>query len=309
MLRKIRIMDWKGLGRFADRIISAPPIQSELLKSGAITFRRNTLYEALIEDGGYIFTQQKTGTNYLCNVVAFYNSQAIGKPCFDFDRIHEHGVIRTVQRDPGKLAQAIAFAQNGLRPYFQSHEYHRASADHLVLTTRSVPDFAVSSYHFHYINHSRSRRKKTVDQALPFILKSFILRHKNQLDMASRASRVSYLDYSDMITAPIKTFSALIDEMHGEVISRYLDQAVEMASANRLKSQETARKGGGMTKSSADPSAPSLIRSGKIGEGFEFFSKQQLDTILSSCEAAGINPYRPFDGLTHSPGTNNAKRR
>ncbi|WP_281982785.1 sulfotransferase domain-containing protein [Thalassorhabdomicrobium marinisediminis] len=260
-------------------------------KKRLFTYTRPALYEALLNNGHYIFTQQKAGTNYLCNVLAFYNSRLIGTPCNDFDRISEFGVVRGVQKSATRLRHALDFAQTGHPVYFQSHDFIDVPTKHAIVVSRSVLDYAVSSYHFHYVNFSKRRRQKTVDDALGPIVENYIRRHKGQRQAVRNAARATTVRYEALKQDPHTAFSRVITDIHGRCDTAALSAALEDASVKRVTTGEFERTNNEMVKRAG----VSLIRSGTIGEGQEFFSPEQRNFVFDALASQDIDPENPFN--------------
>ncbi len=275
-------------------LIRRPGVHAELKEFGYLTYSKTELYEELLRDGRYIFTQQKTGTNYLCNVLAFYNSQLVGNPSFDFNEIYKFGIVRGVQRQAKKLRFALDFAAQNGHVYFQSHDFYDVPTKHVIVTSRNVLDFAVSSYHFHYVNFSQSLRTKKVDEVLGLMVSKYIQRHQQQRQAVRNAQTATLVNYDDLKRAPDQTFSRVVDEIYGNVDPHYLATAIEAASVESIKKYETKQPVHQMAAAAGKFRDKSLIRSGRIGEGSNFFSDRQKQSIIGALKKARIDPENPY---------------
>lgn len=160
----------------------------------------------------------------------------------------------------------------------------------LILTTRNPFDYAVSSYFFHYRNR-HSKRNTSVEAALPAIMTRYCRTYHAQLAAAERSDKTIAITYEHLVANPFEVLAYCIEELFGAVETDALTEAIQMASVDRLKSYESER-GEAVVAREGTFAGEHFVRSGKVGEGAEFFSDDQRAIIynyLTKCDV-------PMDG-------------
>jgi len=252
---------------------------------------RSAFQAGLIEGNGWIFSKMKSGTTQLCNVLAFYRNAQHGDGVFDFSDLARFGVVRLAENDPSAVGKSIAFAsQTSERVYFQTHNFHQARPAHLILQSRNVLDYCVSSFFFHYQNR-KSTSGTNVDKALKNILSQYIACHKGQIRAAQNAGNVHTFYYEDTREAELQAFEKLIQALDGVIDTPALKFALDAASPAKLKAYET-RIGHAAVAAKGTFKKPHFVRSGAVGEGQEFFNEAQREFIFETCASQQV----PTDG-------------
>ena len=255
---------------------------------------RDRVYAFLINGNGWVFSQQKSGTHKFENVLAFYRAAKCGYGEFDFSEKSRFGVFEFIGKDLDLDAvrryRMYASAQrspynNADVAFFETHRYISARPKILILLSRNVLDYSVSYYFYGYKNRANMAHL-SVDQVLGEIVDYYIDCHLGQVKAAQNADSVYAVYYEDMMDNDFTAYSRVLREIDCEYSEDALRVAIEQASPEKLVAYE--RKEGRPLTHNNSFTASHFIRSGKVGEGREFFTAQQIEYIEKKCADAGV---------------------
>lgn len=285
------------LKKVAKTVLRSPRIQKRLTAfyCGQQGLSRSTI-EACLADGQiWYFSQMKTGTTFLCNALAFYNAQLHGICDVNFGNIQDGGIGRAVGHN-AEVLEGILGYQRLTQSSILVHS-HRDLADckpaFFMCSTRNPLDYAVSSYYYFFRNrHHKS--DVSVEDALPRIVDRFCATHIAQRSAAQRSDNVIKVRYEGLMTSNEQVLSNVIRQLYGTCDADALAGALERASVQNLKRYE-AEQGYAQIAAKGTFKEPHFVRSGKIGEGREFFTDRQIDLIQKRLIAAGVPSDGSFD--------------
>lgn len=245
------------------------------------------LVSALVEDNFWLLSQMKSGTTFFCNAVAFYHALKLGVPQPSFDDTAAYGVGRNLYDNFGELRGITRFArETGKRWIIQTHESVPARPAQLVLLSRDPLDYCVSSYFFHFKNR-KGKENTRVEAALNQIVDKFAALYHQQREEARRNTQVHVLMYEDLMRAPVDEIGRIVFALYGEIDLDLMSSAVQLAGVDRLKSHEKDT-GRAIIGQEGAFKAAHFVRSGKIGEGRDFFDGEQIALIEKRLGEAGV---------------------
>lgn len=245
------------------------------------------LVSALVEDNFWLLSQMKSGTTFFCNSVAFYNALKLGVAQPSFDETASYGVGRNLYDNFGELRGITSFArETGQRWIIQTHEAVPARPEQLILLSRDPLDYCVSSYFFHFRNR-KGKEKTAVEAALTQITGKFAALYHQQKAELSRNPQATLMMYEDLMGAPVDEIGRIVFALYGEIDLDLMSSAVQLAGVDRLKSHEKDT-GRAIIGQEGAFKAAHFVRSGKIGEGREFFDSKQIAFIESRLDEAGV---------------------
>ncbi len=255
-------------------VLAYAPVDRRL-RQYFIETRSDELLSALINDNYWVFSQMKSGTTFLCNSLAFYNALKMGRNDPGFDETAVYGVARNPHEYPREIHGVAQYSRQTGRPWtVQTHCFVPARPSCLIIVTRHVFDYCVSSYHFHYKNRS-GREAAWVDGALRDIVDRYIACHHGQSRAREAASESIVCSYEDLMTRPVETLSTVLSKIDIDCDPSLMPEAIRLAGVDRLKQHE-AEIGHAVVARQGTFNKAHFVRSGKIGEGREFFSDQQI---------------------------------
>lgn len=195
--------------------------------------------------------------------------------------------MRNASNDLRGIGQALKFSSEYGEPtYFQTHKRVIARPKALILQTRNVFDYCVSSYFFHYKNRIR-RKDVDVDDVLPRIVERFVKTHLDQKRAAENADSSYILRYEDIQKDTFGEYAKVLRAIDEDFSEIALWTAIEKSSSENLVQFEK-RVGHAAVAKRGTFAQQSFIRSGKIGEGQDFFSKLQLSFIQNICDRSAV---------------------
>lgn len=273
-------------------LLSFGPIEARLRQYYVENGGGDELLKAMINDSHWIFTQMKSGTTFFCNTLAFYNALRLGHSDPSFDDISSFGMVRNPHEYPKEIYGAVQFVRQTGKPWVvQTHQGVKASPEFLVLITRSVFDYCVSSYHFHYKNRAGKESAK-VDRVLREILERYISCFRAQANAKAMATRSATIRYEDLMRDPVAIFTDLLPKLYSDSDVALVPEAIRLAGVDRLKAHE-ARTGQAVVAKVGTLKRAHFVRSGEVGEGQVFFSDAQRQLISDMLAIAGV----PEDGV------------
>ena len=248
---------------------------------------------AVAQANAWLFTQKKSGTTLLCHSLAFYNAIRLEIPSIDFGSIERAGIGRKVGTDYNCLNGLLQFQnEHCCKAVVHTHsDLPRCKAPCLIVTTRDPLDFAVSSYFYFYRNR-HARKKTPVEVALPKIMGTYCQTYHAQVEAAQRSENTIAISYEQLITNPFDALAYCIEQLYGSLNAAALQSAIEMASVDQLKIYERKR-GAAVVAAEGSFSSAHFVRSGEVGEGAEFFSRDQQSIIYESLQKLHV----PATGL------------
>ena len=236
----------------------------------------------------WYFSKMKTGTTFICNTLAFYNAEINKLDNVDFNNIALGGIGRGVGTNENVLRDLLQFqlitCKNVL---IHTHESRpNATPQILILSTRNALDYAVSNFFFHFKNRTL-RENVSVDDALPKIIHGYCNTHKAQLEAHSRIEKTLFIKYEDLMENQFTVLNNIIQKIYKSCDHKALKKAISRASMQSLKSFED-KQGFATIAPKAVFKERHFVRSGKIGEGENFFTSKQKDFIKKQLEKAKI---------------------
>ena len=247
----------------------------------------NEILKGFVDDNGWLFTQPKTGTNLIASTLAFYNAETLGVKNSSFDDVYKLGVIHGgyIIRDAAGISQALSFQRlSSQMPIIRWHdEIPDARPELVICTTRPVLDQLASFWNYKY-----RPQLINVDKAIPEMMARFINRNHAQTAAIGRAGRAVIINYDDLIMDPKSCISSIITSAYGDLDERSLDMALQKSSKTEFRKWE-ARRGKSAISTELAKYEASFIRSGRIGEGKDFFSNEQKRVIAKLAERDGLD--------------------
>lgn len=249
---------------------------------------RETIYKSLLTENGWIFSQPKSGTTEFCNVLAFYRAIKHDTSDYGFQNLADFGVVRSAHSAFTDVGKSIRYASiSGDTVFFQTHDFYDVHANVAIFQTRNIFDQAVSAYFFTYKNKIGKSGVK-VDYVLTKIISRYIDTHLLQKKAASKAGTAIALHYEDTRQDPLGTLTKVVKQLDTTFSSTALQLAIEAAAPEKLKLHEK-QQGHAAVAPKGSHSVPHFIRSGKVGEGKEFFNDNQIQFITDKCAERGVN--------------------
>lgn len=238
----------------------------------------------------WFFSQPKTGTTLICNVIAFYNSLKYDLESIDFDNIAKAGVgrkeIGNIERS---LSDFVKFKTSSSSPVVvHTHsDLENVCSPKFFATTRNPLDFAVSAYFFWYKNR-KVRADISFDLLVENLAHRFSKIHLSQLEAARRSKSYLFVSYEELILDQERVLENVIELIHGEVDSRLLERSIDMANPESLAKFEK-KSGHAAVAKEGSLNQPHFIRSGKVGEGKEFFSEAQKNKFYKVLDSYDVS--------------------
>lgn len=252
---------------------------------------------AVAQTNVWLFTQKKSGTTLLCHSLAFYNAIRLKVSDINFGSIERGGVGRKVGKDYQCLKGLLEF-QNDHCQKVVVHTHHDlpgCEPPWLIVTTRDPFDYAVSSYFYFYRNR-HSSKKTPVEVALPEILDGYCRTYHLQVEAAQRCQNAIAISYEQLVAKPFEALAFCIGQLYGSLDAAALERAIQMASVDRLKSYERS-KGAAVVAAADSFASEHFVRSGKVGEGVEFFSRDQQALIYKLLQVSHVPANGAFPSL------------
>ena len=178
--------------------------------------------------------------------------------------------------------------------FIHSHKYFEAYPENLIITTRNVLDQLVSNYFFSFKNKKNSNIP--VEQALKPMLGSMIETYKLQKNAIKNAKKAHIIKYEELVKDPYLVFSKMFKDLYGTLDNDSLVKSIDSASVKNIKKFELENNKY-LYASKDKYTFKSFIRSGKIGEGEEFFTKHQKNYIFSELDKNKIDKSYNFENL------------
>ena len=247
------------------------------------TIDRYEFIRGFMTGNAWLFSQPKSGTNLICSTIAFYNAERLGISNYSFKDRYRLGLIHGARINSETIENFNEFRLRSCAPVFiRTHDdIYGGKPRYLVNVTRNVLDNLVSVYHFTW-----QPRGLSVDDALAPMVKEFASIHIAQKNACSRAENSILLRYENLKQNPTEAFANLFEFAFGEIDHKALAIALAAGTPERFKAWEESA--GAFIPEPTKKFQKSFIRSGKIGEGSEFFSDKQKDNIVSILESTGI---------------------
>lgn len=244
---------------------------------------RAEFLRGFIDGNGWLLSQPKSGTNLVCSTIAFYHAERFGYSEYSFEDRYRLGVLHGSRISANTIQDFEAFRLRSSAPVFvRTHDdVPHAKPKFLINLTRNVLDNLVSAYHFTW-----KPRGVSVEDAIPFLTDDFVALHRIQRAASKRAGKAVMMRYEHLKEDPMKAFTELFDVIFGETDQSALAKSLEAGSPENFKLWE--RKAGAFLPEKTRKSQDSFIRSGRIGEGAEFFSDKNKREIITLLDTAGL---------------------
>ncbi|UCH24389.1 MAG: sulfotransferase [Trueperaceae bacterium] len=261
--------------------------------SGDVDAQRLELLDAVqagVASGNtWLFSLNKSGTTFLCHVLAFYYARLLSRSDITFDTIRSVGILRW-SRDMDVetyIASAIAFRSSTSLPLVVVTPHNiRASYRTAVLLTRNPFDYCVSSYHYRYVRR-RHQNQVSLDEAIPDIIAKWVATEIDQTRLLEAdPEHVKRVRYEDLVTEPEREIAGILRFMGVEGSEADLRIAIAEAGKDRLREHEIQTGRAAVAGDSF--TAPHFVRSGKIGEWRGVLSPAQVRVIEDQLERCGI---------------------
>ena len=115
-----------------------------------------------------------------------------------------------------------------------------------------------------------------------------------QVKAGPRSEKTIAIRYEQLMAKPFDSLAYCIEQLYGSLDATALQKAIQMASVDRLKSHERGR-GAAVVAAEGTFAGAHFVRSGRVGEGAEFFSGDQQALIYewlkrSHVPATGLLP-------------------
>jgi len=243
----------------------------------------------------HFLSQRKSGTTLLCNALAFYNAYRYGIDGVNFGNIEDGGIARSVGQSKTVLKGLLRYQTvTGCKALVHTHtNLPDCTPEVLICSTRHPLDYTVSAYHFFYINRNGGENI-SVDAALPRIVNMFCDTHIAQRETAKRTQKVVKLQYEVLISDKESSLRTVIKSIWDTCDETALSIALERSAVNKLKQFEVDQ-GHATIASKNALTVKHFVRSGRVGEGKEFFSNIQIQVINEMLNAAGVPTDGSFD--------------
>lgn len=244
---------------------------------------------AYADSNVWLFSQMKTGTTLICNVLAFYNELRFSLDNVSFNYIYKAGIGRgEIDVNKEALASFIKFSSlDGAKVIVHTHDdLPNVSAPLFIATTRDPLDYAVSGYHYLYKNRVNSRSVHR-HVAVRELAEKFCDVWWKQSFAAKRAKNYMFVSYEDLLLDKEAAIGAIISEIYGELCIESLKKAIDLASVEKLKEFESDA-GYAIVAAKGALTVAHFVRSGKIGEGKEFFDEVEKEIIFGVLDANNI---------------------
>lgn len=245
---------------------------------GRLDTFESDFYSSVATGNYWLFTQPKTGTSFLCHVLAFYNSGD-----GDFDQIARNGVLRAGARGfAPPVGDAITYSrETGLPFVLQTHRPISGKPARVICCTRNPLDACLAAAHWYV--YSRDREQE-LEKALLEQIDRFAATHRHQLD----TSPDLWVLYENLIRSPVETIRSVLECLGKEVDQKRLEQAIEMAGADRLSAYE-AKRGSAFLNHDGSLNRPNFIRSGQIGEARASLAESTIIFMTNELERRCIS--------------------
>lgn len=237
----------------------------------------NEVLAGFINGNGWLFSQPKSGTNFICSAIAFYNAEILKISDYSFEDRYELGVIHggNVIRGADGIEEALRF--NKLSDRMTILRWHddvpNARPKLLICTTRNLYDQLCSLWHYQFRPLGIS-----VDKAIPSMVQRFGIRNAAQKLAIKRADIHLVINYEQLMVAPESEIRRIILAAYGYVDEAAVRTAVVMSGKEKFQQWES-RRGAPAITVDLGKFESSFIRSGKIGEGKRFFNDRQIGKI------------------------------
>jgi len=258
------------------------------------------VFTNFFKDDTWLFSQMKSGTTFLCNVIASYNSLIlngeIDQQKIAEQKISDLGVLRIPNTD---LLNLVYLRQK----FYEKHKYPTLIQTHYpfnftlknnvpkktIILYRNPFDFT-ASYYFYFYKNTTDLSHLTINEVIQDTLehyKKFYFQQKNILDLNKNCLVVSY---ENLITNKEITLKKIAEfYLDKSINSNYLIQAIESNSVENTKFMEE-KFGRMLNKDNANKT--SFIRSGIVGDYKNSLPKDVILKIENFLEKEKI----PFDG-------------
>lgn len=260
----------KKIKQLGKKILALPVVDDKL---GAFYRRpyglsRRDVESVLANSNVHLFSKPKTGTSYICNILAFYKGIRLGVENLDFSSIGTAGVARDAGSEIGEFRDILEFSSKhrDVRVIQTHHHLPNANPCLVVTTSRDVYDYVISFYHYFYKNR-RANTLKLKDVLEP-IVSIYTKTHADQQKSANTIAKHVHIQYEDLISQPVATMHRCLELIYATVDERILEKSVELASVNSFATFEKS-VGTALAPKGHNFVGESFIRSGVIGEGIK----------------------------------------
>lgn len=237
----------------------------------------NEILRGFIDENGWLFTQPKTGTNLIASAIAFYNAELLGLKDYTFDDRYRLGMVHGghIIRGAEGIRDALKFQKLSTRMLITRwhDDVPHARPSLLICTTRNLLDQLSSLWHYKYRALGIS-----VDDSISDMLNIFVKRNRDQARAMQRAERSLVVHYENLTADPKAELIRILKAAYGAVDEEALATALRRSSRDEFKKWEQTR-GAPAIGEKLKNFERSFIRSGKVGEGAEFFSDHQRSQI------------------------------
>ena len=241
------------------------------------SLQNEEILRGFINGNGWLFSQPKTGTNLISSSIAFYNAETLGLSDYGFDDRYRLGMVHggSIIKSSEGIQEALSFQELSTRMMIvRWHDDVPGACPRLVIcTTRGLLDQLTSLWHYKYRPMGVS-----VENAIPTLVELFVQRDRHQFHAVRRAEDSVVVSYENLIADPHKELSRILKKAYGDVDGDALERALRHADKKNFKKWESERGAPAISKDLGKYES-SFIRSGRIGEGAEFFSDGQKSQI------------------------------
>ena len=241
----------------------APKIERRILFDNS-----RKLTNALIEGNNWILSHEKSGTTFLCNMIACRNLAFSGNiTAFNMDQIYKGGVFRSVSDASKTVMDLAAFAQSnafGCPVFVHTHEAFPAEFKKSIMLSRNLFDQLISSYNFLYARRS-SRQNVAFNDILEKMVRRYCRLLNFQLEtLSARSTDALLIRYEDLMREPVKSYQMIFRFLELQTSDSVIEKCLERTSPAAVKTHESQT--GKALVAGSNYEASSFIRSGEIGE-------------------------------------------
>lgn len=253
----------------------------------------------------WLHTLRKSGTTFTINVLVNYIVEegirrSLYPPTFDPLLPHREALdpevmraFHTMERKLGRatLVDTLNKQRDVLRPTWNIealvHTHRNIPSPlfkYILVLTRNPFDYAISSYHFHIKNRGGT---EPFSAALEGRLEAFV-KHYSIKKKLQKQENCLVMHYEALMRTPKPAFSKVLQFFGREVDEDILQVALHRSSKKAVKKMEEER-GAILIGKSDELQVSGFIRSGKIGEWSDTFSKEDERFAVNYLEERGVD--------------------
>ena len=108
------------------------------------------ILRGILDDNTWLLSTPKSGTNYVCSILSFYNAELLNIKDYSFGDRYKYGVVHENRLNSDNISDIINFSSKSISPIVvRTHrEIEGVKPKYLICLTRNVFDNFISYYHF-----------------------------------------------------------------------------------------------------------------------------------------------------------------